>query len=154
MSIVYVYVGFETDHSRIEMQVDENQLVQVETNNFMLVVHLYLIPITGFSLNLASSHCVISLQDSTEHFLSAGTTRAIYTRTLCLYYYHTRFLCSISYTYNSLLSTFSSIFTYLALGFFPISHSHASEPPVGSGDIWNGLHHTTSVFVLRGSSLF
>ena len=71
MSIVYVYVGFETDHSRIEMQVDENQLVQVETNNFMLVVHLYLIPITGFSLNLASSHCVIS----TEHFPSIGTTR-------------------------------------------------------------------------------
>ena len=153
MSIVYVYVGFETDHSRIEMQVDENQLVQVETNNFMRVVHLYLIPITGFSLSLASSHCVISLQDSTEHFLSAGTTRAIYTRTLCLYY-HTRFLCSISYTYNSLLSTFSSIFTYLALGFFPISHSHPSDRPVGSGDIWNGSHHTTSVFVLHGSSLF
>ena len=48
MSIVYVYVGFWTDHSHTETRVDENQLVRVEDNNFMTVVRLCLIPITGF----------------------------------------------------------------------------------------------------------
>jgi len=43
MSIVYVYVSFGTDHFRIETQVDENQLVRVETNNFMRVVRLCLV---------------------------------------------------------------------------------------------------------------
>jgi len=71
MSIVYVYVGFWTNHSHTEMRVDENQLVRVEDNNFMTVDRLCLIPITGFFINLASNHCVISLQDSTEHFPSA-----------------------------------------------------------------------------------
>ena len=83
-----------------------------------------LIPITGFSVNLASNHCVVSLQDSTEHFPSTRTTRAIYTRTLSLHYYHTRFLCSISYAYDSLFSTFPSIFSYSTLGpspCFPLS---------------------------------
>jgi len=73
---------------------------------------------TGFSVNLASNHCVITtrLEDSTEHFPSTGTTRATCTRTLNLHYYHTRFLYSISYAYESLFSTFSSIFSF----FFPL----------------------------------
>jgi len=71
MSVAYVWVSFWTDHSRTETPVDENQLVRVESNNFMRVVRVCLSPITGFSVNLASSHCVIS----TEHFPSIGTTR-------------------------------------------------------------------------------
>jgi len=109
MSIVYVYVGFWTDHSRTETRVDENQLSRVETNNFMRVFRLCLIPITGFSVNLASNHCVISLQDSTEHFPSTGTTRAICTRTLnyCTTIIHD--FCVLFHTLkNSLFSTFSS----------------------------------------------
>ena len=51
-------------------------------NDFMRVVRLCLIPITGFSVNLASNHCVIALQDSTGHFPSTGTTRAISTEVL------------------------------------------------------------------------
>jgi len=68
-----------------------------------------LIPIAGFSVNLASNHCVISLQNSIEHFPSTGTTRAICIRNLNFDCYHTRFLCPISYDYDSLFSTFSSI---------------------------------------------
>jgi len=73
------------------MWFDENQLVQLETNNLMRVVHLCLTTVTEFSVSLASSHCVISLQDSTEHFPSTGTTIAICVGTLNLHYYHTRF---------------------------------------------------------------
>jgi len=105
---------------RIETRVDENQLLRVETNNFVLVVRLCCIPITRFSVNLASNHCVITLQESTEHFLSTGTTRAIGTSTVNSHHYHTRFLCSICYAYDSIFSTFSSIFSYLALGSSPL----------------------------------
>jgi len=104
MSIVYVYVGFWTDHSRIETRVDENQLVRVETNN--QVVRLCpIIPITGFSVSLASDHCVIALQRSTEHFTSTGSTRAICTRTLNLHYYHTRVLGDSLYKSTDRLAT-------------------------------------------------
>jgi len=87
VSVVCVYVGFWTDHCRTETRVDENQLVVVEANNFMRVVRLCLIPMTGFSVNLASNHCVISLQDSTEHFpcRPTRTTRTICIRTLNLH---------------------------------------------------------------------
>ena len=96
---------------RNETRVDENQLLRVETNNFMRVVRLCCIPITRFSVNLASNHCVITLQESTEHFLSTGTTRAIGTSTVNLHHYHARFLWSISYAYDSIFSTFSSTFS-------------------------------------------
>ena len=75
--MVYCLCQLWTDNSRTETRDDDNQLVRVETNNSMRVVHLCLIPITGFSINLASNHCVISLQDYTEHFQSTGTTQAI-----------------------------------------------------------------------------
>jgi len=68
-----VYVSFWTDHSSTEMRVDENQLVRVETNNFMRAVRLCLIPIMGFSITLASNHYAVSLQDSTKHLPSSGT---------------------------------------------------------------------------------
>jgi len=42
------------------MRVDENQLVCVETNNFMWVLHLCLIPIMGFSVNLDSNQIQIT----------------------------------------------------------------------------------------------
>jgi len=76
MYIVYVYAGFWTDHSRIESRVDENQLVRVEPTT-MRVVQLCLIPITGFSVNLSSNHCVISLQDFTEHFRLLETPQQV-----------------------------------------------------------------------------
>jgi len=50
-----VYVGFWTDHSRIETRVDENQLVRVETTNFLRVVHnLYWQGMTASPGNLGS----------------------------------------------------------------------------------------------------
>jgi len=100
---------------------------------------------TGFSVNLASNHCVITtrLEDSTEHFPSTGTTRAICTRTLNLHYYHTRFLYSIL-----------NVFFNFQLLLPPLSHSHPSDPPTDSGETWNGSHHTTSVLVAREISVF
>jgi len=55
MSIVYVYVGFWTDHSRIETRVDENGLVRVETNNFMGVVRLCLLSLPSAGRELSTS---------------------------------------------------------------------------------------------------
>jgi len=55
MSTVHVYIGFWTDHSCIETWVDENQLVRVESSNFVRVVRLRLIHITGFSVLRRSS---------------------------------------------------------------------------------------------------
>jgi len=55
MSTVHVYIGFWTDHSCTETWVDENQLVRVESNNFVRVVRLRLIHITGFSVPRGSS---------------------------------------------------------------------------------------------------
>jgi len=146
----YCPCWFWTDHSRTETRVDEHQLVRVETNNFMRVVHLCLIPITGFSVNLASNHCVISLQDSTEHFPSTGTTRAICTRTFNLHYFHTRFLCFISYAYDSQFSTISSIFSSSFFLLYPILIQQILQRAVES----LRMFHTTSVLLPRGSSVF
>jgi len=55
MSTVHVYIGFSTEHSCTETWVDENQLVRVESNNFVRVVHLRLIHITGFFVPRGSS---------------------------------------------------------------------------------------------------
>jgi len=43
MSIVYVYVGFWTDHYRIETRVDKNQLVQVKKNNILRGLSVYVL---------------------------------------------------------------------------------------------------------------
>jgi len=113
----------------------------------MWVVRLCLIPITGFSVHMASNHCVTSLQDFTEHLPSTGTTRTICTTTLNLHYYHTRFRCSISYAYDSPLSTFSSIVSRLASGSSPrlypiLIHQIPNRQ-------WNGHSHVTSIQLLR-----
>jgi len=98
---------------------DENQLARVETSNFMRVVGLCLIPITGFShqsgfqlLRYITTRFYWAFP-VWDHLSSFGTS------TLNLYHYHTRFSCSISYAYDSLFSTFSSIFSYVAVDFSP-----------------------------------
>jgi len=97
---------------------DKNPLVWFKPTT-LCGLSVCFIPVMGFSINLASNHCFILLQDSTKHLPSTGTTQAICTRTLNLHYYHTRFLCSISYIYGSLFSTFSSVFNYVDLGSSP-----------------------------------
>jgi len=91
---------FWTDHSRIETRIEENQLVRVEANNFMRIVRLSC-PHNG-TLRLFDFQLVryIIIQDSTEHFPSTGTTRAIVPElSVCTALSYT-ILCSISYAYN------------------------------------------------------
>jgi len=149
-----LYIGFWTDHSRIATRVDENQLVRVKTNNFMWVVRLCLVPITGFSVNLASNYCVTSPQVSTEHLPPTGTTRTICTTTLNLHYYHTRFVCSISYAYDSPFSTFSSIVSRLASGssprLYPILIHQIPQQAVGRLGMVHS--HLTSMLVPRAGA--
>ena len=101
-------------------------------------VRLWLIHITGFSVNMVSNHCGLPLQDSTEHFSSTGTARATCTRTLNLHYYHTRF-CAPFRTFMIYYSQHSLQFSPT---YPPLSHLHPSDPP--SNGQWEDSEWLTS----------
>jgi len=151
MSIVYVYVGFWTDHYRIETRVDKNQLVHVKKRTFYAGCPCLIIPITGFSINLASNHCVISkILLSISHLLGPPKQfvpePSIFTTII-----HN--LCSISNAYSSQFSTFSSIFSYLAPGSFPL-HPTLIHQILQRALGRLRMIHTTSVLVPHDSSVF